>query len=41
MALGAEASDVAVVVATTFGEGYDMIGHGRFANHTLGSAVAA
>ena len=41
MAVGAEAADVAVLVAAALGERHDVVGHGGFADETPGSAVLA
>lgn len=41
MAVGAEAADVAVLVAAAFGERHDVVGHGGFADKAPGCTVAA
>lgn len=41
MAIGAEAADVAVVVAATTGERDDVVRHGGLANDALGGTVPA
>jgi hypothetical protein len=41
VAVGTEASDVAVVIAAALGERHDVVGHGGFADEASGSAVLA
>ena len=41
MALGAEAADVAVLVAAALGERHDVVRHGRLADNPGGGAIAA
>jgi len=41
VAVGAEAADVAVLVAAALGKRHDVVGHGGFADEVPGSAVLA